>query len=182
MFTLQSDKRKGFTLIEVLIVVAIIGILTAILVANYNEARKNSRDKVRKSDLKSLQLAIELYKAQHGQYPAQGCGTPGSNWAGPGLHSAGWGASCATYITGLAPEYIPALPTDPNQEEIDNTGMLYMTDATRQSYKVLLHYSVESNFVTSYSDEFARCPRSCGSCTTLQNNVYAVYSAGAECW
>lgn len=174
--------KRGFTLIEVLIVVAIIGILTAILVANYNDARKNSRDKIRKSDLKTLQLSLELYKAQNGQYPSQGCGTNGSQWAGPGPHSAGWGASCEQYINGLVPDYIPVLPEDPNQEDIDNTGMLYMTDASRQSYKVLVHMSVESNLVTTFSDEFSRWPSaSCGQ-TSPQSNVYAVYSAGAECW
>ncbi len=175
----HSREKKGFTLIEVLIVVAIIGILTAILVANYNDARKNSRDKIRKSDLKSLQLAIELYKAQYGQYPAQGCGTPGASWAGPGSHPA-WGATCDTYIAGLVPDFVPALPRDPNQELENGLGYLYMTNNTRTSYKVLVHGSVESHTITSVNDEFARYPASCGG--TIQANSYAVYSAGAECW
>ncbi len=180
MFFNRTKSRKGFTLIEVLIVVAIIGILTAILVVNYNEARKNSRDKVRKSDLKSLQLALELYKAQNGQYPAAGCGAPA--WAGPGPHSASWGTSCDEYIVGLVPEYLPALPRDPNQENTDNVGYIYMSNGS--SYKALVHRSVESARITSFDDEFSRCPRSGPNCPSVAANdtIYAVYSAGAEDW
>ena len=175
---------RGFTLIEVLVVISIVGILMAIVLANFSDARKNARDKVRKSELKELQLALEVYKSQYGQYPAQGCGAPGAGWSGPGPHSAGWGISCEEYIVGLVPSFIGALPKDPNQENVDNTGMLYMTDASRQAYKVLVHRSVETNFVASFEDEFSRCPRSCGSCAAPGDNanVYGVYSLGAECW
>ncbi len=181
-----SKNNKGFSLIEILVVIAIIGILTSILVVNYNEARENSRDKIRKSDLKSLQLAIELYKSQNGQYPAMGCGTPGTHWAGSGPHSASWGASCDVYIAGLVPDYIGKLPADPSRESEDNTGYIYTTDAGRTSYKLLAHQSVESNFITSFADEFARCPSLGGSCTNLTDPwvraTYAIYSVGAEQW
>lgn len=184
-FKLLKNKR-AFTLIEVLVVISIIGILMSILVLNFEESRKRARDNVRKSDLKSVQLALEVYKAQNGKYPDPGCGVApygsAGGWAGPGPNSAGWGTSCSTYIVGLAPDYIPALPNDPNQENVDNTGYLYTTNIDRSSYKFLAHYSVETSFVTSFADEFARCPSACGSCSQLQNNVYGVYSVGAECW
>lgn len=174
---------RGFTLIEVLIVVAIIGILTAILVANYNDARKNSRDKIRKSELKELQLAIELYKAQNGRYPAQGCGE-GGLWAGPGTDSpAVWEAQCDNYIVGLVPNFIAALPQDPNQENMTGKGFLYRTDSTGSKYKALVHNTVESLYITSASDEFSRCNNEAVCAwACAQSVVYGVYSAGAECW
>lgn len=179
--------RNGFTLIEVLVVVAIVGILTAILVSNYNDARKNSRDKIRKSELKELQLALEVYKAQNGRYPAQGCGTPGSQFAGPGLMTNSSYASCDQYISGLVPTFIQALPTDPNQESSDNAGFFYQTNADGTAYKAMVSKSVESIVVNSYDDEFARCPRMCGGGNACNSSapgplIYAVYSAGAECW
>ena len=143
-------RKRGFTLIEVLVVVAIGGILTAILIANYNDARKNSRDKIRKSDLKTIQLSLELYKAQTSSYPAA--------------------------LSSLAPTYLPQVPSDPG-----GVSYIYTTDGA--SYKVRTD-SVENLRVTSFSDEFARCPRQMGSCSSIGAiaNTYAVYSAGAEGW
>ena len=57
-------KIKGFTVIELLVVIAIIGILMAILLATFNDARMSARDDARQAQLKELQLALELYKAQ----------------------------------------------------------------------------------------------------------------------
>ncbi len=54
--------KKGFTLIELLIVIAIIGMLSAMLVPNFMGARERARDTQRKSDLKQIQKAFEMYK------------------------------------------------------------------------------------------------------------------------
>lgn len=178
----KSFLKSGFTLIELLVVISIIGVLMAVLFASFDSARKSARDSARQSDLKELQLAIELYKSQNGEYPAQGCGST-SQWAGPGPQP-GWGADCDVYILGLVPEYLPSLPTDPSSEEDTGLGFLYKTNASHTVYKALVYNSVESKLVTSYADEFARCPSSGGSCTSVANiqKTYAVYSLGAETW
>jgi len=62
--------KKGFTLIELLIVIAIIGILSSFLLANYNGVRQRTRDGVRKTDLRQIQSALELYRSDQGKYPA----------------------------------------------------------------------------------------------------------------
>ncbi len=54
--------KKGFTLIELLIVIAIIGMLSAMLVPNFMGARERARDAQRKSDLKQIQKAFEMYR------------------------------------------------------------------------------------------------------------------------
>ena len=177
---------RGFTLIELLVVVAIIGILMAILLMNFDEARKNSRDKARKSDLKALQLAIETYKAQNGMYPSQASTncpvTDGATWTGPGPQP-GWGTTCDDYIGGLVSDYIAALPTDPNQEQVNGLGYLYKTNSDRSAYKIIVHQSVETQYITAQSDEFSRYPEICGiSSGNLRATEYSVYSPGAECW
>jgi type II secretion system protein G len=63
-------KNKGFTLIELLVVIAIIGILSSVVLASLNSARTKSRDAKRVSDIKQLQLALELYFDDNGSYPA----------------------------------------------------------------------------------------------------------------
>jgi general secretion pathway protein G len=68
---------KGFTLIELLIVIAIISLLSTFTFANFLNARERARDTQRKSDLRQLQAAFELYRADQDTYPASipVCGT-----------------------------------------------------------------------------------------------------------
>lgn len=56
-----TDKARGFTLIELLVVIAIIGVLASIVLASLNSARRKSRDARRITDVKQIQLALELY-------------------------------------------------------------------------------------------------------------------------
>lgn len=66
---LSGKSKKGFTLIELMVVIAIIGLLTAILFANFTNIQKRSRDGQRKTDLRTIQHALELYRADQGSYP-----------------------------------------------------------------------------------------------------------------
>jgi len=61
-------KNKAFTLIELLVVIAIIALLSAIILPNYMGARERSRDAHRKSDLRQLQKALEMYRQDAGVY------------------------------------------------------------------------------------------------------------------
>ena len=176
--------NRAFTLIELLVVIAIIAVLASVLFATFEDARKVARDDARKSALKEIQLAVELYKSQYGRYPAAGCGR-GTNWAGFGPAY----GNCPSYITGHAaginftPDFIAELPIDRNGETL-NQGYLYRTDASGTWYKLVANESVESKTVSSYDNEFARCPYNCSTAacgTAPQADTYAVYSLGAEC-
>jgi len=61
---------RGFTLIELLVVIVIIGILASFLMVNFIGIRARARDSQRKSDLKQIQSALELYRSDSGAYPA----------------------------------------------------------------------------------------------------------------
>lgn len=61
---------KGFTLIELLVVIAIIGVLVSFIVANFIGVKQRARDGQRKSDLRQIQAALEIYRADQGSYPS----------------------------------------------------------------------------------------------------------------
>lgn len=65
----SRQLRKGFTLIELLVVIAIIGILASVLLVNFIGVRQRARDAQRKTQIKQIQSAFEVYRSDKGQYP-----------------------------------------------------------------------------------------------------------------
>jgi len=68
--------KKAFTLVELLVVVAIIGLLSTLSVVALNSARAKARDSRRLSDIKQLRTALDMYYDSAGTYPDSL--TPGS--------------------------------------------------------------------------------------------------------
>lgn len=64
-----SQNSRGFTLMELLIVMSIIAIITAIGLVSYAPINKRSRDAKRKSDLEQVRSALEMYRSDNGYYP-----------------------------------------------------------------------------------------------------------------
>lgn len=171
---LGKHQAKGFTLIELLVVIAIVGILSSVVMGSLNSARGKGRDSQRKTNLKQLQTALELYYNDNFQYPAGGC------------DANGWSRSdnCpTTYISGLAGTYIASLP-------VGASAAGYYQYSARgadgyQSYKIIAN-GVESEVVQPTS-VWARCAASCATtspgtfCANNQFNNdtrYAVSSGG----
>src|SRR4051794_16250737 len=76
--TRPAGLRTGFTLIEILIVVVILGILAAIVIPQFSNASHVARENTLKDDLRYLRTQIIVYKAQHRDTPP---GYPGGNKA-----------------------------------------------------------------------------------------------------
>lgn len=79
--TLETKKampagRQGFTMIEMLVVISIIGILAALALVSFTNTQKQARDSQRKSELKQYQTALENYATKNTSlYPAYPGGT-----------------------------------------------------------------------------------------------------------
>lgn len=149
-----KNKQSGFTIVELLIVIVVIGILAAITIAAYNGAQQRGRDAQRKSDVATIAKALELYYADNGSYPSTIC-TLG---VGCKINS-GWNTTADTswsnFEAQLVPRYISKLPQDPlaststpagisggyNYDVVANPGWC-TTPSGRPSY--LLTYRLES--------------------------------------
>lgn len=62
-------KQRGFTIVELLIVIVVIAILAAITIVAYNGIQQRTRDNARTQAVAQLQKALELYRVEHGRYP-----------------------------------------------------------------------------------------------------------------
>jgi type II secretion system protein G len=102
-------KNKGFTLVELLVVIAILGVLVTIGLVSFTSAQARGRDTQRKSDLKQVSSALEVYFNDHNAYPSSsngrilGCPSTTST-------ACSWGTG---QLTDGKTIYFKALPKDP---------------------------------------------------------------------
>jgi general secretion pathway protein G len=73
---MSFERKSGFTLVELLIVVIILGILAAVVIPQFSTASAESKEAALMTDLAALRNAIELYYVQHKEkYPGSTAGT-----------------------------------------------------------------------------------------------------------
>lgn len=93
-----KQRQAGFTLVEVLVTIAIVALLASIGLASFAQAGISGRNSKRKADIESIRQALVMYRADAGSYPIQGS---------VGLISSG-------VQTVLTTDYLaPPFPTDP---------------------------------------------------------------------
>ncbi|MCR4286015.1 MAG: type II secretion system GspH family protein [Candidatus Kaiserbacteria bacterium] len=68
------NTRDGFTILELLVVITIVGIISAVILGMINESRIKGRDGSRKAQTQELLKALELYYTENGVYPLYGAG------------------------------------------------------------------------------------------------------------
>lgn len=69
MTSIKKTAARGFTIVELLIVIVVIGILAALVVVTYSGIQQKARDTERKTDVNALHGQLEAYQAQNGKYP-----------------------------------------------------------------------------------------------------------------
>src|SRR3972149_1229307 len=103
-----NRKTRGFTMIELLVAITIIGIISTIGYVNFDNARDKGRDSKRKQDLAAIKTALTSYYQDHDAYPPD-LSNPNTEFPSD---------STDDWIPDLASSYIQKLPKDPRQAGI----------------------------------------------------------------
>lgn len=109
-------KNHGFTIVELLIVIVVIGILAAIVIVAFNGVQSSARDTERKAELGSVQKALEMYRIENGGYPRCSNDARGGTGANVPTYATSSGTLDACLSDDLVPKYINALPKDPTSD------------------------------------------------------------------
>lgn len=65
----MRNREKGFTFVELLVVITIIAVISAVAMVNFASTNANARDSKRKSDIEQVRAALEICRAESGAYP-----------------------------------------------------------------------------------------------------------------
>ena len=164
----KNKKRLGFTMVELLVVIAILGILSTIGLGTFRSSQAKSRDSRRKSDLASIQKALEMYLNDYGVYPAS---TNGEITLTNGVLS--WDSQ-SEFIDEKGTIYMKELPNDPAA----NQSYCYSTDSSGRSFQLYakLENSQDINCLDDNLDNICDSR----SCAGTDGYNYGVSSANTK--
>lgn len=151
----NQKTHYGFTLIELIIVIAIIGIMAGLLLPNFMAARTRARDGALKADLKNLKTALQLYYTDYQQFPlSAGANTDIAGCGAAGTSSCG--ASSGNAFEAGGNSYMKKFPD----------SFRYYENTTDDTYvlKVTLENASDEDITKSQSKCSSDCPSSNASC------------------
>lgn len=141
----NPTSKSGFTLIELVVVIAIISILTALLSVNFVSIRQRGRDAQRKSDLRQIQSALELYRSDQGGYPAS--------------------ITCGVALASGTTTYMQKIPCDPSGTSYSYNGGAYYYNYSSSTATYLMGACLENANDKDTNNQLTT-PGGTGSCTS----------------
>lgn len=130
-FSLASRARRGFTLVEMLVVIAVIALLAAISFPVFSKARESGRTKVCSNNMKQLGLGFQQYvQDAGGRFPGTGAFT---KWANGAQWVSGTNGAALANLSTQEPEPAGCAPADCNKANLEK-GALYPYIKSAQIY------------------------------------------------
>ena len=149
----MKNHTKGFTLVEILIVVAIIGILASVALIGLGPVQRKGRDTRRISDMKQVQSGLELYFSKNGHYP-----TGIAQW------------SDLQTMLGAAGISVSNIPNDPRT----GANYCYASDSAGTTYVIEATFEDTTNPALGSSNYTGAVPSGGGQSCTCGSPNYCV--------
>ncbi len=128
------NKQQGFTIVELLIVIIVIGILVGLVITTFTGIQQKGRNTERQTDIKAIHGQLEAYFAQNGKYPEL-----------TDLNTESWRS---TNMKGLDKDAL----YDPRDTTKDTTPLESTPTVDRYSYEVVYHPSSGADSACSNAD------------------------------
>lgn len=141
------SSHRGFTIIELLMVIAIIGILTAIVLASLNTSRAKARDAKRLQEMKQIKYAIELFYSNTGYYPT----------CGGDIHCDTTGVYSALSTLEVVPTYIGSIPNDPSNS-VGQYGYYYARGYVKTGINSFVSTGLDTDYILGMRLEQSSAP------------------------
>lgn len=141
----MRKNKSGFTIVELLIVIVVIGILAAITIVAYNGVQQRSRDAIRKADLTTIAKAFQAYNIDTDSWmgTGSGCGYQGNGW--------GWFNRENDSLYGTSINDCLIASGHLSNDVIDPTGQVSSTPTTGYGYMYLACGSGDTQRAYAYA-------------------------------
>lgn len=165
----QISKNKAFTLIEVLIVTAIISLVASIVNAQMSEARKKADDAHMKTEVQQVRNAVEQYRQKTGHVPFNVGSYVSGNTYGPGKMAPENTEAYRDVMNELVEKgFMPEVPTSPNGQSY---SYLATEDGGQAVFAATLNNDESSSNANNSCDVVDKQFSGWGSCSFVASYV-----------
>lgn len=139
----EKMQNTGFTILEILVVLAIGSMILSFVFLGYRDLKAKSRDSTREHDIKQIRNSLDLYVNNLGVFPCQG----------EGEAIIGAGACLSDALLGVG--VIPALPVDPLGKTSgicgDSNSYVYCYQTLEDGFNYQIRYNLETDSILGKS-------------------------------